>query len=98
MKATDKQVGGDHYKKLAIQPMQYSIANNLDALQHTAIKYITRHKFKGGRADIEKAIHCLEMVLEMQYPPEGLADKATKVEDALFRSLVNNLTPRSRIK
>ena len=37
VKATDTQVGGNHYTKLAIQPMQYSMANNLDALQHAVI-------------------------------------------------------------
>jgi len=30
MKAYDKQVGGGHYKKMKIQPMQYSMANELD--------------------------------------------------------------------
>lgn len=68
MKATEQQVGGDHYKSLAIQPMEYSIKNGLDPLQHTAIKYITRHKLKNGKEDILKAIHTLELILEMQYP------------------------------
>lgn len=73
----DEQVGGSHYKELAIQPMEYSMRNNLNACQHTAIKYITRYKDKGGRQDIMKAIHCLEMLIAMEYPagnvepPEG---------------------------
>ena len=66
--ATETQVGGDHYKSLKIQPMEYSMANNLNACQHTAIKYITRYKNKGGKQDIEKAIHTLELLLEMEYP------------------------------
>lgn len=66
--ALDVQVGGDHYKRLAIQPMEYSVRNNLDPLQHTAIKYITRHKDKDGVVDIDKAIHCLELIKQMQYP------------------------------
>jgi hypothetical protein len=40
--ASETQVGGSHYTRLAIQPMQYSMANELNALQHTTIKYITR--------------------------------------------------------
>lgn len=67
MSGLDTQVGGDHYSKLAIQPMEYSIKNGLDPLQHTAIKYITRHKDKNGEEDIRKAIHCLNMILEMNY-------------------------------
>ena len=66
MKALDKQVGGDHYKKLKIQPMQYSMANNLDACQHTAIKYITRFRDKGGIADLEKAKHAIDMLIEFE--------------------------------
>ena len=57
------QVGGNHYKNLPIQPMQYSMANNLNACQHTAIKYITRYKDKGTPLqDIDKAIHCMELL------------------------------------
>lgn len=58
----NKQVGGDHYIKLAIQPMEYSMANNLNALQHTIIKYVTRVDHKGnGDEDIDKIIHTAEL-------------------------------------
>lgn len=65
--ARDIQVGGDHYKHLKIQPMEYSMKNNLNACQHTAIKYITRYKTKGGKMDLEKAIHCIQLLIEMEY-------------------------------
>ena len=67
MKAYDKQVGGDHYKKLKIQPMQYSMANELDACQHTAIKYITRHWDKAGKKDLYKAMHTVLLLIEEKY-------------------------------
>lgn len=67
MGALKEQVGGDHYKSLPIQPMEYSMANNLNACQHTAIKYITRYKDKGDpRENIEKAIHTLQLLLEIE--------------------------------
>lgn len=62
------QVGGDHYKSLKIQPMEYSMKNELNACQHTAIKYITRYKNKGGKQDILKAIHTLQLLIELEYP------------------------------
>lgn len=62
------QVGGDHYKSLKIQPMQYSMANNLNACQHTVVKYITRYKDKGGKQDLLKAKHCIDLLIEMEYP------------------------------
>lgn len=66
MNPYDRQVDGDHYQKLAIQPMQYSMLNNLDACQHTVIKYITRFRDKGGIKDLEKAKHCIDMLIEYE--------------------------------
>ena len=63
-KASNRQVGGDHYKKLAIQPAEYCYKNNLNNLESEAISYITRNRFKNGSADIKKAIHTLELLLE----------------------------------
>jgi len=69
--ATEKQVGGEHYKNCKIQPVDYIVENNLTFLEGNAIKYITRHRKKGeGAKDIEKAIHYLEMILEMEYGRE----------------------------
>lgn len=62
----DTQIGGDHYKTMKIQPMEYSMANNLDACQHTAIKYITRFRQKGGIEDLEKAKHCIDMLIQFE--------------------------------
>lgn len=64
----DRQVGGNHYKDLAIQPAKYCQLNRLGSCETLAIRYITRHHKKDGRKDIEKAIHCLEMLLEFDYP------------------------------
>jgi hypothetical protein len=62
--AFGRQEDGSHYMKLAIQPMQYSMANGLDALQHSVVKYVTRFRDKNGVVDLRKAIHCLEMLIE----------------------------------
>lgn len=65
--ATAKQVGGSHYKNLAIQPAQYMHENKIDYLAGNAIKYLTRYKSKNGAEDIKKAKHYCEMILEMEY-------------------------------
>ena len=62
----ETQIGGDHYTKLAIQPMQYSMKNKLDPLQHTIIKYVTRFRDKAGIEDLEKAKHCIDMLIEFE--------------------------------
>lgn len=66
MSALDTQVGGSHYAKLAIQPMQYSMANGLDPCQHTIIKYVTRFRDKNGIEDLEKAKHVIDMLIEFE--------------------------------
>ena len=66
-KATDKQVGGDHYKDCAIQPVDYIVKNNLDFLEGNVVKNITRHKTKNGIEDIRKVIHYAELILELKY-------------------------------
>ena len=71
MKATLKQVGGSHYKDCKIQPIEFIVGNDLTFCEGNAIKYITRHRRKGeGAKDIEKAIHYLEMILEMEFGRE----------------------------
>lgn len=68
MSALDRQEGGNHYKDLAIQPMEYSYKNKLDPLQHTIIKYVTRFRNKNGIQDLLKARHTLDMLIEFEYP------------------------------
>lgn len=78
MKATDTQVGGHHYKDMPIQPVQYIHANGLSFLEGNVVKYITRHKSKNGRADVEKALHYCQLILELQYGEAGETPTPTK--------------------
>ena len=78
MSAFETQVSGNHYSKLAIQPMQYSMANKLDACQHTIIKYVTRFRDKNGRIDLEKAKHVIDMLIELEY---GDSSKPAESDD-----------------
>lgn len=64
MTSLQKQEGGDHYRKMAIQPVEYIVANDIPFREACVIKYVSRHKDKNGAADIRKAIHFLEMILE----------------------------------
>lgn len=74
MSALDIQIGGGHYKGMKIQPMEYSMANGLDACQHTAIKYISRFRDKGGIQDLEKAKHCIDMLIEFEQKKMSAAE------------------------
>lgn len=59
----DKQVGGDHYKKYPIQPLEFIMKNNLGFCEGNVIKYVLRHKNKNGVEDLEKAKHYIEMLI-----------------------------------
>ena len=83
-KAYDKQVGGTHYKKLKIQPMQYSMANKLDACQHTIVKYVTRHEDKAGKKDLYKAMHTVLLLIEEKY---AWTDKDAAILEAVMGAM-----------
>jgi hypothetical protein len=70
-KPSNEQVGGSHYKDLAIQPAEYVHRNKLGYLEGAVVKYVTRHKQKAGAQDIRKAIHCLQLLLEYEYDSRG---------------------------
>ncbi len=70
MSAYNKQIGGKHYQNFSIQPSKFVIENKLLFPEGCAIKYICRHQNKGGKEDLLKAIHFIEMIIERDYPPE----------------------------
>ena len=65
-----KQIGGSHYKDMKIQPSKFVIENKLLFPEGNVIKYICRHQYKGGKQDLEKAIHFIEMIIERDYRDE----------------------------
>lgn len=64
--AFKKQVGGNHYKEFAIQPVEFCYKNNIPYLEATAIKYLCRWKNKGGVEDLEKAKHYIDLLIEFE--------------------------------
>ncbi len=65
--AFETQVGASHYKNMKIQPMEYALANNLNLAQGNVVKYVSRYKAKNGKEDLEKAIHCIQLLIEHEY-------------------------------
>lgn len=75
MSALDKQEFGTHYKDKGIQPIVYIHANNLGFCEGNVVKYVTRWRDKGGEADLRKAIHYLELLIQLETtpsPPNGV--------------------------
>lgn len=66
MKAFDKQIGGDHYRSRSIQPIEFILENEIGFCEGNVIKYVTRWKDKGGIADLKKARHYLDFLIERE--------------------------------
>jgi len=65
--ALSNQVGGNHYKDMKIQPIEFITANNLGFIEGNVVKYICRHEAKNGAEDIKKVIHYCELLLQTKY-------------------------------
>ena len=69
------QEGGDHYKKLKVQPAFFINENRLPFAEGNAIKYICRHINKGGEQDLQKAKHYIDMIIERDYGDDAEKSK-----------------------
>ena|SRR5690554_6527299 len=68
--ARDRQVGGDHYQNMGLQPwdaMQAWMAEEQfeGFLRDNVVKYIARYDSKGGLEDLRKAQHYLDALIEI---------------------------------
>lgn len=61
------QEGGNHYKGYQIQPAEFMHANNIPYLEGCAIKYLCRHREKGGVEDLLKAKHYIDIIISLEY-------------------------------
>lgn len=69
--ALKTQEGGDHYKGLPIQPIEYIHANSIPFAEGNVIKYVTRWRSKNGIADLKKARHFIDLLIELEEKKNG---------------------------
>ena len=84
MSALDVQAGGTHYKELPIQPVQYIHANGIGYFEGNVIKYVSRWRSKGGMADLEKAKHYIELLIELETKKTAIPLKVSPATVAEF--------------
>lgn len=63
---TTTQVGGDHYRTMAIQPERFIYENGIGFHEGNAITYLCRWRSKGGLQDLEKAKHFIDLLIAHQ--------------------------------
>ena len=74
-KVYSKQIGGSHYQKYKIQPSKFVVENKLLYPEGCVIKYVIRHQDKGGKQDLEKAKHMIDMIIERDYEEKKKKEK-----------------------
>ena len=75
MSAIDIQIGGDHYSKMEIQPIEYIMKNKIPYCEANVIKYLSRWRSKNGVEDLRKARHYIDMLIEAEME----ADKQDRI-------------------
>jgi hypothetical protein len=81
MSALKEQVAGQHYKDMAIQPVEYIHKNGLGFIEGCVVKYVSRWREKGGLEDLRKARHFIDMLIEMEEPAKGDLLKKADLDD-----------------
>jgi hypothetical protein len=89
--ASDRQVGGNHYKDMPIEPAEFCQRNQLNWCEANVVKYVCRHRDKKGAEDIRKAIHYLELLLEWEYPLPPEEVERTSGEHRLCTSCAHGI-------
>ena len=69
--ANNRQVGGDHYKKMKIQPWDlfgsiFNLDEQIGFYLGNVYKYLMRYDSKSGTEDLKKAKHYLEKLIEVK--------------------------------
>lgn len=83
----DVQSGGNHYKNRGIQPLEYSMKNDLNFCKGNVVKYITRHETKNKIEDLEKVIHYTLLESFFVYGVEG----STELKNRILKLLGENV-------
>ena len=60
------QVGGNHYKDFAIQPVEFIHKNSLSFIEGCIVKYVCRWVKLKNKRDLEKAKHYIDILLEFE--------------------------------
>tara|TARA_R110000751_G_scaffold108719_1_gene205414 strand:- start:129 stop:431 length:303 start_codon:yes stop_codon:yes gene_type:complete len=68
MSEFDKQIGGTHYKDMAIQPLEFIERNDLGYAVGNVIKYVCRWRKDSGNGieDLKKAKHYIDLIIELE--------------------------------
>jgi len=92
MSANDTQVAGTHYRT-SYQHWDLAADLKLGYFEGQISKYVTRHRTKKGKEDLEKALHFTQKLLEMSksygHKPQRLFPTALQMDDFVKANCLN---------
>lgn len=96
-----QQVGGTHYAKYKIQPVDIINELGIDYIRGNILKYLVRYKDKNGMEDLRKALHYSRILLEQQvraYPKiDEFIEQLDGVDQTVRNAIRTLLGPASNI-
>jgi len=78
MDAWNRQIDGNHYKDMKIQPTEYAEANGLSFAEGCVVKYVSRWRKKGGITDLQKAKHYIDLLIQTELEENQFNNPPTK--------------------
>ena len=78
--ALKKQVGGEHYKEMNVQPIELIASLDLNFFQGNIVKYLSRRKGDDDITDWQKALHYCELAIKLDRKRNQLIETAIKDE------------------
>lgn len=90
--ALDIQIGGNHYKKMQMQPIVLITKANCDFIQGCIIEHISKYKKGVDRLDLEKCIHYAQLAIELLPDEKNYLTIGLGYSYAKANSLSNNQT------
>lgn len=67
--ALTTQIGGNHYATMKYQPIKFAMDAQLNPVQFSIVKYVSRYKNKNGLQDLQKALHFCEIGEDIDKTP-----------------------------
>jgi bbp48 len=75
-----RQIGGNHYSRFKIEPIDLMVKLNFNWFQGEILKYVSRFQYKNGKEDLDKAYSVCNLAID-----RGL-NQATLFSDDLLDS------------
>jgi hypothetical protein len=87
MSANNHQEGGKHYQGKPVQHWDFVLMHDMPYMEAQIFKYVLRWKDKNGLADLRKAKHFIEKLIEWELEAYAVLDDERKAKELTINEL-----------